>query len=121
MREGPPTFEEWKEEWLVAKDLDLESGFGAYLEMLKFDRGKCPWCGSRNIYADFVDVGVGGEGIQVTPYECQVCHAIQIKNEVWPEELIRCHSSMGYWLADRKTFEEYLAKHGTIEVIIQEY
>ena len=35
----------------------------------------CPWCGSKNIDAHFVDIGVGMQ--QVTPYECS-CGARQM-------------------------------------------
>jgi hypothetical protein len=35
----------------------------------------CPWCGDTTCYAEFVDVGVGGSGVQVTPYQCDNCGA----------------------------------------------
>ncbi len=37
----------------------------------------CPWCESENVDAEFVDVGVGGRGQQVTPYSCGDCGARQ--------------------------------------------
>jgi hypothetical protein len=37
--------------------------------------GRCPWCGSTQLYAEFVDIGVGS--MQVTPYECCSCDARQ--------------------------------------------
>jgi len=38
---------------------------------------KCPFCGSTNIEAPFVDNGVGME--QVGPYGCDDCHAVQLE------------------------------------------
>ena len=35
----------------------------------------CPWCGSKRIYCEEVDIGVGFQ--QVTPYECADCTARQ--------------------------------------------
>lgn len=37
---------------------------------------KCPWCGSANVDAEFVDIGVGLQ--QVTPYRCWDCDALQL-------------------------------------------
>lgn len=39
---------------------------------------ECPWCGSTDIDAEFVDVGVGSTGMQVTPWMCGDCGAQQI-------------------------------------------
>lgn len=36
----------------------------------------CPWCGSKSVDAEFVDIGVGYQ--QVTPYQCEDCWATQI-------------------------------------------
>lgn len=33
----------------------------------------CPWCGSSDLEAEFVDIGVGAQ--QVTPYHCCACGA----------------------------------------------
>lgn len=38
----------------------------------------CPFCGSPDIDAEFVDVGLGGDGMQVTPYRCGDCDAVQM-------------------------------------------
>lgn len=35
----------------------------------------CPHCGSTALGVEFVDVGVGGRGVQATPYECYDCGA----------------------------------------------
>ena len=37
---------------------------------------RCPWCGSANVDAEFVDIGVGFQ--QVTPYRCGDCDALQL-------------------------------------------
>ncbi len=38
----------------------------------------CPYCGSTSVDAEFVDVGVGGRGMQVTPWTCEDCWAQQM-------------------------------------------
>lgn len=40
---------------------------------------KCPYCGSSNVEADFVDIGVGM--MQCGPYCCFDCHAYQLSPE----------------------------------------
>jgi C4-type Zn-finger protein len=37
---------------------------------------QCPYCG-ETCYAEWVDIGIG-DGVQVTPYECEECGARQI-------------------------------------------
>lgn len=39
---------------------------------------QCPYCSSQDCEAEFCDVGVGGRGVQVSPYQCQVCGAVEI-------------------------------------------
>ena len=37
---------------------------------------KCPYCGSKNIACDEVDIGVGMQ--QCGPYGCENCHAVEM-------------------------------------------
>lgn len=39
---------------------------------------ECPYCGEWCDDAEFVDVGVGGGGVQVSPYSCPRCLAVQV-------------------------------------------
>mgnify|MGYP005989220195 CR=1 FL=1 len=39
---------------------------------------RCAWCHSKHVHAEFVDVGVGGGGLQITPYGCDECHSYEI-------------------------------------------
>ena len=43
---------------------------------MKSYKPTCPFCGSQDLCADFVDIEVGME--QVTPYQCMECHAEQM-------------------------------------------
>jgi hypothetical protein len=65
---------------------------------------KCPWCFSSYVYAEFVDVGVGGVGVQVTPYGCESCHSYQFdygeKRENVSEEEWKVGWYQGEWLRD---------------------
>ena len=36
---------------------------------------ECPWCHSKKVYAEFINVGIGLE--QVTPYQCEECGSVQ--------------------------------------------
>lgn len=57
----------------------------------------CPFCGSENIDADWVDIGVGMQ--QCAPYTCADCNAQQMNpyhdNKDATEEEKRC----GWWKA----------------------
>lgn len=39
---------------------------------------QCPYCASQDCDAEFCDVGVGGRGVQVSPYQCMSCGAVEI-------------------------------------------
>ena len=48
------------------------------LEKCGTDALLCPFCGEMyQDTAEYVDVGVGGRGVQVTPNSCEVCGASQ--------------------------------------------
>lgn len=38
----------------------------------------CPFCWGV-VEAEFVDVGLGGQGVQVTPYGCARCYSVQTR------------------------------------------
>lgn len=51
-------------------------------EVRSVNRNLCPFCWGV-CEAEFVDVGLGGQGVQVTPYECAKCGAIESRGEGW--------------------------------------
>ena len=70
----------------------------------------CPFCRRTNLYADFVDVGVGGEGIRVTPYECLNCGAMECTDDQLKDDL---------WIGFRKDgwlpgYDEYIGRGGRL-------
>lgn len=57
---------------------------------------ECPFCGGL-CDAEFVDVGIGGPGVQVTPFVCGSCEAQQMNphhdnSHATPEE-----AKVGWW------------------------
>lgn len=51
----------------------------------------CPYCGTLTEGAEFVDVGVGGAGVQCTPWVCQKCYAVEVgPRQNGTEEENRC-------------------------------
>jgi hypothetical protein len=61
---------------------------------------QCPWCGSPDLDAEFVDIGVGQE--QVTPYRCTSCDANEMNpyhdNSIATDE----ERTRGWWAPDRE-------------------
>lgn len=59
---------------------------------------RCPFCDSSNVDAEFVDVGVGVGGVQVTPYDCGDCGA----QEMHPGDVapVGCDQAGG-WMRKR--------------------
>lgn len=39
----------------------------------------CPYCGSKNVDADFVDIGVGFQ--RFGPYGCEDCYAFEMRGD----------------------------------------
>ena len=64
-------------------------------QIARDNRPRCGWCGSAELDAEFVDVGVGARGVQVTPYNCGYCGAQELgahsphASQVLPEEARR--------------------------------
>jgi hypothetical protein len=44
----------------------------------------CPYCGSKNVQCDEVDIGVGMQ--QCGPYGCDECHAVEISPQLSESE-----------------------------------
>lgn len=55
---------------------------------------KCPWCGSTNVEADWVDIGVGSE--QAGPYMCHNCQSTQLYEEDY-KEASQEEKEKGWW------------------------
>lgn len=58
----------------------------------------CPFCGSTDLHAEYVDIGVGEQ--RVTPYQCAGCGAREFyssddRARATPEE-----SAVGWWKPD---------------------
>lgn len=58
---------------------------------------RCPFCGSDQVDAEFVDVGVGGSGMQVTPYHCLDCDAEQMNPDADRQNADADESAAGWW------------------------
>lgn len=58
---------------------------------------KCPWCGSTNVEADWVDIGVGSE--QAGPYMCHDCQSTQMNpyHEEDNKNATQEELDMGWW------------------------
>jgi len=51
----------------------------------------CPYCAGETDGAEFIDVGVGGAGVQCTPWVCQDCCAVEVgPHQDGDEEENRC-------------------------------
>lgn len=72
-------------------------------------RSGCPYCGSENVDAEFVDVGVGFE--QVTAAECGECGSVQVNphDEEAKAKLTEVERKV-YWHRGEDVTEEQVAK-----------
>jgi len=61
---------------------------------------ECPWCGSKSVSAEFVDIGVGYQ--QVTPYQCEDCWASQLNPYNGDFERASAYErKIGWWCGPR--------------------